>query len=263
MKLFLLLAFFLYGLGFLTLLASHLFRSDWRGRLQTASTAVIVAGLVAHTAGLVERIAATGHAPMASMYETLAFYSWMTALATLFVVWRYRERSAPLVTVPIAAAAVAFAITKEKPGAPLTLILDTRWFETHVTSSFAAYALFTLAFAGSVLYLISALRGGDESELRKYQDIAGRSVLWGFFFFSASMFAGAIWGYLAWGMYWMWEPKVIWSFIVWFFYAGAMHAYFVKEWRGTGLSVATIIGFAVVGFTYLGVSMLMKSSHSF
>lgn len=263
MKIFLLFAFFLYGLGFITLLAGHLIRSNWRTRLQTVANAAIIVGLVAHTAGLVERIASTGHAPMASMYETLAFYGWMTALVTVLVIWRYRERSAPLVTLPVATAAVAFAIAKARPGGPLTLILDTRWFETHVTMSFAAYALFTLAFAGAVLYLLSLFGGRDEGELRKYQDIAGKSVLWGFFFFSASMFAGAIWGYLAWGMYWMWEPKVIWSFIVWFFYAGAMHAYFVKEWRGTGLSVATIIGFFLVGFTYLGVSMLMKSSHSF
>jgi ABC-type transport system involved in cytochrome c biogenesis permease subunit len=99
--------------------------------------------------------------------------------------------------------------------------------------------------------------------MKKFQEIAGRSVLWGFCFFSASMFSGAVWAYLAWGIYWLWEPKVIWSFIVWFFYAGAMHAYYVKDWRGTGLSVATVMGFFVVLFTYLGVSLLMKSSHSF
>jgi len=102
------------------------------------------------------------------------------------------------------------------------------------------------------------------SDLKKdFQDIANRSILWGFFFFSASMFAGAVWAYLAWGTYWLWEPKVIWSFIVWFYYAGAMHAYYVKEWRGKGLAIATVIGFFVVLFTYLGVSLLMKSSHSF
>jgi cytochrome c biogenesis factor len=110
---------------------------------------------------------------------------------------------------------------------------------------------------------IKKWKGREDDELRKFQEIAGKSILWGFFFFSAAMFAGAVWAYLAWGAYWLWEPKVIWSFIVWFYFAGAMHAWYVKEWRGTGLAVATIIGFFVVLFTYLGVSMLMKSSHSF
>lgn len=263
MKILLYISLLLYGLGFLALLAGHLISGPRAVWLQKVSTGLIAAGFSAQTLGLVERIYSFGHAPMASMYETLAFYAWTVALVTLIVIFRYRERSAALITVPMASIAVAFALANARPGGPLTLILKTHWFEIHVTASFAAYALFTLAFAGAVLYLLQMLRSGTDETLKRYQDIAGKSVLWGFFFFSASMFAGAIWGYLAWGAYWMWEPKIIWSFIVWFYYAGAMHAYYVKDWRGKGLAVATIIGFFVVGFTYLGVSMLMKSSHSF
>ena len=136
-------------------------------------------------------------------------------------------------------------------------------FGIQTMSSFAAYAFFTLAFSGALLFLIYRWRGAGEELLANFQQIAARSVLWGFLFFSFSMFAGAIWGYLAWGAYWMWEPKIIWSFIVWFYYAGAMHAYYVREWRGVGLSIATVIGIFVVLFTYLGVCMMMKSSHSF
>lgn len=259
MKPFLFLSVFLYGLGLLTVIVYNLKKTK---ALDSVSKAFIAAGLLSHTAGLIVRIISTGHAPMASMYETLVFYSWTTVLVTVIVIFRYRERLPEVITVPVAILAAVSAVFNEKPGGPLTLILRTRWFETHVTASFAAYALFTLAFAGAVLYLIHPEReGGGES--KKFQEIAGKSILWGFFFFSASMFSGAVWAYLAWGTYWMWEPKIIWSFIVWFYYAGAMHAYYVKEWRGKGLSVATVAGFFVVLFTYIGVSMLMKSSHSF
>jgi ABC-type transport system involved in cytochrome c biogenesis permease subunit len=237
-------------------------KGRWARPSGTASRALLALGLLIHTAALVERMASTGHAPMASMYETLVFYAWTTVLVSTVVAYRYAERSTGLVTVSLASLAVAFALFNESPGGPLTPVLRTVWFEVHVISSFAGYALFTLAFAGALLYLLSDARGVAQ-ELAKYQDIAGRSVLWGFFLFSASMFSGAVWAYLAWGAYWLWEPKVIWSFIVWFYYAGAMHAYYVKEWRGRGLAVATVCGFFVVLFTYLGVSLLMKSSHSF
>jgi cytochrome c-type biogenesis protein CcsB len=260
MKLFLEASLVFYALSFLTVLVFNLGKAE---KLGAISKVLLIAGLLVHTAGLIERVYSTGHAPMASMYETLAFYGWMTALLSAFVIFRYSERSTELITVPIATLAVVFAVASEKPGGPLTLILRTRWFETHVTASFAGYAFFTLAFAGAVLYLINDLRGGTSADMKKFQDIAGRSVLWGFFFFSASMFAGAVWAYLAWGNYWMWEPKIIWSFIVWFYYAGAMHAYYLKDWRGRALSIATALGFFVVLFTYLGVSILMKSSHSF
>ncbi|CAG0967276.1 Cytochrome c biogenesis protein CcsA [Anaerolineae bacterium] len=260
MKPFLFAAAAFYAAAFLTVIAYHLSKS---GALEKASRAALVLGLLAHTGGLIQRIASTGHAPMASMYETLVFFSWTTVLVSAIVVFRYAERETELVTVPVSLLALFFALLNEKPGGPLTLILRTRWFETHVTASFAGYALFTLAFAGAAVYLVKRWKGAGPDELKKFQDIAGKSILWGFFFFSAAMFAGAVWAYLAWGAYWLWEPKVIWSFIVWFYFAGAMHAWYVKQWRGTGLAIATIIGFIVVLFTYLGVSLLMKSSHSF
>lgn len=260
MKPFLYASLILYWLSLLTVFAYHL---NKKAALEAVSRALLIAGLASHTAALAIRVWSTGHAPMANMYETLLFYSWTAVLLSLIVILRYKERVTELVTVPLSILALVFAFFNEKPGSPLTLILRTRWFETHVTFSFVAYAFFTLAFAGALLYLIYNATGREEEELRKFQDIASRSVLWGFCFFSASMFSGAVWGYLAWGAYWMWEPKIIWSFIVWFYYAGAMHAYYVKEWRGVGLSVATTIGFFVVLFTYLGVSLLMKSSHSF
>lgn len=248
------------------------------------SKAIIVIGLLIHIIALFIRTYESGHAPMLAMYETLLFYSWSTVFVSAIVIFRYRERFTELITIPVAIMAMIFAQMSETPAKPLTLILKTRWFEAHVISSFAAYALFTLAFSAAVLYLlfdlkIMSFRTNGEAilstevekplaittaEIKKdLQDIAQRSILWGFFFFSASMFAGAIWGYLAWGAYWLWEPKVIWSFIVWFYYAGAVHAYYVKEWRGKGLAIATVVGFFVVLFTYLGVSLLMKSSHSF
>ncbi|MEK7802954.1 MAG: cytochrome c biogenesis protein CcsA, partial [Deltaproteobacteria bacterium] len=218
---------------------------------------------LSHTIALAIRTYESDHAPMLAMYETLLFYGWSTVLLSVIVVFRYNERLTELITVPVAILAMVFAQLNETPPKPLTLILRTRWFETHVITSFAAYAFFTLAFAGAVLYLLYGFRAEGSGLKKDFQDIANRSVLWGFFFFSASMFAGAVWAYLAWGTYWLWEPKVIWSFIVWFYYAGAMHAYYVKEWRGNGLAVATVGGFFVVLFTYLGVSLLMKSSHSF
>ncbi len=231
------------------------------------STALILAGFAAHTAALAMRIAATGHAPMASMFETLIFYAWTTALVTIIVIIRYRERAPGVITLIVAVLALVFAVSRYDAGRPLNLILRTRWFESHVTLSFAAYALFTLAFSGAVLFLFNSYRGrsngGGGESLKKYEDIAEKGVLWGFLLFSGAMISGAVWGYLAWGTYWLWEPKSIWSFILWFYYAGAMHAWYVKKWRGKGLAVATVIGFGLLLFTYLGVSLLMKSSHMF
>ena len=251
----------LYTSSLFTVLSYQL-KSTRRG-LEPLSKYLLATGLVLHTIALTLRTYETGHAPMADLFETLVFYSWCTVALSVAVIFRYAERETEVVTVPLAVLALFFALVNLTAGEPLPLVLRTYWFEIHVISSFVAYALFTLAFSGAVLFLINEPVKDTEPELlKKYQEIAGRCILWGFFFFSASMFAGAVWAWLAWGTYWLWEPKVIWSFIVWFFYAGAMHAYFVREWRGRGLAVATVLGFLAVVFNYLGVSLLIKSSHS-
>ncbi len=276
MNLLILITGLLYALSFITAILGGITK---RGGQEQLSRAAIICGLLLHTIALAIRSYEAGHAPMFSMYETLLFYSWCTVLVSAIVIFRYREHLTRLITTPLALTALFFAQWNAAPPRTLPLILKTRWFEIHVIASFAAYALFTLSFAAAVLYLWFIRTETDEEapqgapiprrdgtqvyHLRDLHDIANRGIMWGFFPFSASMFAGAVWAYLAWGTYWLWEPKVLWSFIVWFYYAGAMHAYYIKAWRGRGLAVATVIGYFVVLFTYLGVGLLMKSSHSF
>ncbi len=263
MKYLLLVSLLLYAAGFISLLLHH--RSKNKGAFAVPSVAFISCGLVLHTVVLVERTFSTGRLPVAAVGETLLFYGWSVAALSTVVMLRYRERFTALVTVPFAVLALFFSIVRMTPPRPLPLILRTYWFEVHVITSFAAYALFTLAFAGALFYIVGGLKKVRSLEERctDFLDVVSKGVLWGFFFFSASMFAGAVWGWLAWGAYWLWEPKILWSFIVWFWYAGAMHVWYVKEWKGRGLAAAALLGFFIVIFTYLGVGLLMKSSHSF
>jgi ABC-type transport system involved in cytochrome c biogenesis permease subunit len=77
------------------------------------------------------------------------------------------------------------------------------------------------------------------------------------------MVAGGIWGYYAWGTYWLWTPKELWTSILWLFYSLYLHLRLKGVQWERAVAWGGIIGFAVTIFTYLGVSILMKSSHSF
>jgi ABC-type transport system involved in cytochrome c biogenesis permease subunit len=50
---------------------------------------------------------------------------------------------------------------------------------------------------------------------------------------------------------------------VWFFYSLYLHARLVKGWTGKPVAWMGIAGFFIVMFTYVGVGLLMKSSHEF
>ena len=65
----------------------------------------------------------------------------------------------------------------------------------------------------------------DRAESNQY-----RSLLLGYVLFSIAMIFGGIWAYLAWGTYWLWTPKELWTTIVWFFYSLYLHARLVRGW---------------------------------
>jgi ABC-type transport system involved in cytochrome c biogenesis permease subunit len=140
-----------------------------------------------------------------------------------------------------------------------------------------SYALFGMAAILGYIYLNaenplipSATNGDDagfENHSRERQSTAEglqyRAALIGYCLFTLSMIFGGIWAYLAWGTYWMWTPKELWTSILWLFYSFYLHARLRQWWTGRPMAYLGIAGFIITMFTYLGVSLLMKSSHSF
>jgi ABC-type transport system involved in cytochrome c biogenesis permease subunit len=147
------------------------------------------------------------------------------------------------------------ALVSKQHNAPLPPVLRTFWFETHVVLAFLSYALFGIAALFGYLNL---------SQLdRDIEDLQYRAILIGYSLFTLSMVTGGIWAYLAWGTYWLWTPKELWTTILWLFYTLFLHVQYRQWWSGRPLAFLAIAGFGIVIFTYLGVSLLMKSSHSF
>jgi len=247
----------LYGVSLLT---AGRAASNRREGLERASRYVLFAAFGLHTLLLVLRVVEAGHAPMMGRYETLLFFGWSVALLNLILILRYRFRETEFLTIPVIVLALGFAAFSDASLNPIPLILKTWWFETHVVTSFFAYALFSLAAASGAAYLYR-VRSVRQTSLGLLQDVTYRATLWGFAFFSMSIVLGAIWAYLAWGAYWLWEPKSTASLLLWFYFAGVLHTRFAKSWRGGPAAVLAIVGFGLVLFTYLGVSLFLESSH--
>ncbi len=179
-----------------------------------------------------------------------------TALFGFPIAFKIKESRA--VITPVAAMAVLFmalSLLYKPHDMPLPPVLKTFWFETHVALSFFSYALFGIAAAFGVSFL-----SGKPGPFEKLQY---KAIFVGYSLFSAAMVFGGIWAYLAWGTYWLWTPKELWTVILWLFYTFYLHAKLRVWWNGRPAAVLGIIGFAIVMFTYLGVSLFMKSSHTF
>jgi len=216
----------------------------------------VPAGLLLQVTYLVMRGIALDRLPLVGPHDTLFFLSTGIVLFMLPVARKLKGRHAVVhAGIGMAVFFMALSFLYRPHNSPLPPVLRTFWFETHVAFSFFSYALFGIAalFGG-----VALIRGVQEDEAVQY-----KMVLVGYCFFSAAMVFGGIWAYLAWGTYWLWTPKELWTVILWLFYSFYLHARLRPWWLGRPLSVLAIAGFFIVMFTYLGVSLFMKSSHSF
>lgn len=218
-------------------------------------------GLLLHALFLSLRWALSGHAPMAGLFESLTVFSFCSALSAFLLCRDEETRPAWKVLSVLALLPQAGAALIDKRLVPLYPALDTPWFATHVGLSFLGYGLFSAGLALSWVYL----RHGGEPVYRA----AAKSALWGFSAFSAGMVCGGIWAYYAWGSYWIWTPKEVWSVVLWLYFATLVHLKFIpaqRPWPGWTKRLemgATAAGYFVMLATFLGVSLLLRSSHSF
>jgi len=197
-----------------------------------------------------------GRLPLVGPHDTLFFLSTSFMLFAIPASFSLKNRQRFMS--PVTAMTVCFmlfSMLARPQSYPLPPVLRTFWFEVHVAFSFFSYALFGLAAVLGVLYLVYREEGTDGLQYK--------IILVGYFLFSVAMIFGGIWAYYAWGTYWLWTPKELWTVILWLFYSLYLHARLRQWWLGRPAALLAIAGFVIVLFTYLGVSMLMKSSHSF
>ena len=97
----------------------------------------------------------------------------------------------------------------------------------------------------------------------KLENLAYRVNIVGFILWTFTLMAGAIWAERAWGRYWGWDTKEVWTFIIWVIYAGYIHARATRGWRGSRSAWLAIIGFSAVMFNFTVVNLFFKGLHAY
>ena len=93
--------------------------------------------------------------------------------------------------------------------------------------------------------------------------IAHRTIVFGFPIWTMAIIFGAIWAEEAWGRYWGWDPKEVWSFITWVAFAAYLHARATVGWRGRPAAVLAVVGFAALVFNLIVVNTAIAGLHSY
>ncbi|MEW5974863.1 MAG: c-type cytochrome biogenesis protein CcsB [Acidobacteriota bacterium] len=231
----------------------------------------IGAGFFTHALSIVFAWRQTGHPPITNLHEALSFFAFVIILAFLISYARYRLDSLSVFVVPLVFILTLISSLVSSPPQPTPALLRSLWFYVHIPATFLGYAAFFVAFAAAIMYLI------QENELKRKRpqafyyrlpslevcdDLGYKSLSIGFPLLTIGIVAGTLWANRAWGSYWDWDPKMIWSLITWVTYGVLIHYRLSGGWRGRKAAVLAILGFCFVLITFIG-TRYQGSAHPF
>jgi cytochrome c-type biogenesis protein CcsB len=204
------------------------------------------------------------------MYESINFLAWACVLVVIIFERKFSlEKTGPyLWLIIVALMALASSPILPKDITPLVPALQSYWLWLHVSVTLMGEAFLAVAFVASLLYLTTKTGAGEKAEAErkkeKYDLIAYRAVAIGFPLFTlGALVFGMVWASRAWGRYWGWDPKEVWSLITWLFYALYLHTRLVMGWKGKKSALIAVIGFLSALFTFFGVNYLLRGLHSY
>lgn len=240
--------------------------------------ALTILAVLIHGVGVVTRGIAAGRVPWGNMYEFCTTGAFLVALVFLLaLIWRDLRFLGTfvigLVLVMLFAAASSFYV----PVGHLVPALQSYWLIIHVSIAVLSSAIFTLTFAMSVLQLIQSRReaklaSGKPDTLPfmrlspsalSLENLSYRLNAIAFVGWTLTLIFGAIWAEKAWGRYWGWDTKEVWTFVIWVVYAGYLHARATRGWTGTRAAWLSIVGWVCVVFNFTIVNIYFSGLHSY
>jgi cytochrome c-type biogenesis protein CcsB len=240
-----------------------------RNTLSRVPTLVLLAGFVLHTAALAAHFLHEGYPAVTQFYEAITFKSWLIVALYLVIQIRYRLTVLGAIVAPVVTL-MTLAAAYNSTGGDLPPELKTYWLPVHVTLAFLGNAVFALAFAVSLIYLLQehSLKHKKMNALLKripsletLDRLNYRLLVWGFPLMTLGILTGSLWAGVYWGDYWTWEPRQISSGIAWLFYGALLHGRITAGLRGKKAALLTMFGFTVVLGYFLWGDTLFPGRH--
>ena len=198
----------------------------------------------------------------------------VAAPLVLYLIWRETHdeglldmaNRAVFLSILLQVLALVFFVIRARAGLYGSLDAEGQFPTTLAASPFILSGLVGGIFV-SLLYLLLLWRREDLQRMLPSADeldrITYKTIAIAFPLLTLMIAAGAYWANRTWGSYWSWDPKETWAAITWLVYAGYLHMRITRGWRGRRAAYFAILGFAVVMFTFFGVTYLLPGLHAY
>lgn len=247
----------LYFAGTVSFLAYLLWPSE---ALSHVSLGLTATGFASHTIALGAGMIGTTDVSQPGFYEALSFFSWVLILVFLAVEFRHRLHVLGSFIVPLALLSLVSAAALPETAPTLTPVFRTLW--VHVTLSMLGTVGFAVAFVAGVMYLIQdgLLKSKRFNVLYSklpaldfLDRLNQQSIVTGFPLLTLGIITGALSAEFSRGSYLNWNPEQTWALVTWVFYFVVLTGRLTVGWRAKRAAYLTIIGFAGVILTFIGV----------
>ncbi len=164
------------------------------------------------------------------------------------------------------ALATAAFIMRARDGAYPSPMADGLFATRLATSPFILSGLIAGLLASLLYLMLKWRREGLQQMLpsaQRLDSLTYKTIGIAFPLLTLMIAAGAYWANQTWGTYWSWDPKETAALITWIVYAGYLHMRIARGWRGRRAAYFAILGFAVVMFTFFGVTYLLPGLHAY
>ena len=247
-------------------------------KMLRAAMTVTTVSWVIHLLADVLRGVAAGRVPWANMWEFSL--TGTLVIVGLFLVANLRWDIRWIGTFIIGLVCVLLMIAQTRyyvPVVPLPPALQSYWLVIHIMVAIFGTGFFALGFALAAAQLLQNWRERREAlsmppvlpflktlpNALTLENLSYRVNIIGFICWTFTLIAGAIWAEKAWGRYWGWDTKEVWTFIIWVIYAGYIHARATRGWRGQPSAWLAIAGFVAVMFNFGIVNVFFHGLHSY
>ena len=190
----------------------------------------------------------------------MSFFAW--ALVAVFLVVAFKRGLhvlgafiLPLAFLSLISASIAPAETQD-----LHPFFRTIW--VHVILSMLGAVGFAVAFVAGLMYIMQdrLLKSKQFNvlysklpPLDSLDSLNQRSILLGFPFLTLGILTGALSAQLTLGTYLSWNPEQILALVTWIFYFAVLLGRVTVGWRAKKAAYLTIVGFAGVILTFVGI----------
>ena len=214
---------------------------------------------------MVLRAVVVGRGPWGNMFEFSVAFATAILGGYLVLGRRYPIRSIGFIPVGVALLLLLYAASLGSGIKELVPALQNAPLLTiHVGMAVISYGTFATSFGAGVAYL--AQGQGDRFRWlpshKVLDEVAYRSVIFGFPIFATMIVLGSWWASIAWSRYWGWDPKETAALVTWLTYAVYLHARNQRAWSGRPAALLLVVAFGMVIVTYSG-SLWFNGLHSY